>query len=208
VQPRPRPSRPSSSRSRLMLGALGTAIVVVAVVVAFVLSRHSAPGKPLPHTSSPAPSPASALASRQATAVDTLLTTSTATRKSLAVAIRQASNCAHLPRAVARIQRVVNQRSAEYNHALALSTASMAKGATVKSDLIAALRNSLNADRDYLIWARQQLNSGCTPTSQSSAYQAALTADRQADASKAAFVQVWNSVAARYHVQPKSPGDI
>ena len=192
-----------------MLGALGTAIVVVAVVVAFVLSKHSAPGAPLPHTSSSGPSSAtSRLASRQAAAVDALLTTSAATRKSLVVAIRQAGNCVHLPRAVARIQRVVNQRSAEYSHALALSTAAMARGATVKSDLIAALRNSLDADRDYLTWARHQLNSGCAPTSQSSAYQAALSADRQADSSKAAFVQVWNSLAARYGVRQKTPGEI
>jgi serine/threonine protein kinase len=207
-QQRPRPSRPTPSRTRLMLGAAGTAIVVVAVIVAFVLSKHSPTGTPGPHTSSSTSPPASVLASRQAAAVDTLLTTSAATRKSLVVAIRQAGNCVHLPRAVARIQRVVNQRSAEYNHALALSTAAMARGATVKSDLIAALRNSLGADRDYLTWARQQLNSGCTPTSQSSAYQAALAADRQADSSKAAFVQVWNSLAARYDVRQKTPGEI
>jgi hypothetical protein len=191
-----------------MLGAAGTAIVVVAVIVAFVLSKHSPTGTPAPHTSSSTSSRASALASRQAAAVDTLLTTSAATRKSLVVAIRQAGNCVHLPRAVARIQRVVNQRSAEYSHAQGLSTAAMARGATVKSDLIAALRNSLDADRDYLTWARQQLNSGCTPTSQSSAYQAALAADRQADSSKAAFVQVWNSLAARYGVRQKTPGEI
>jgi len=191
-----------------MLGAVGTVIVVVAVVVAFALSKHSAPGTPLTHSSSSAPSPSSALAFRQAAAVNTLLTTSAATRKSLVVAIRQASNCVHLPRSVARIQRVVNQRSAEYSHALALSTAAMARGATVKSDLIAALRNSLDADRDYLTWARQQLNSGCTPTSQSSAYQAALSADRQADSSKAAFVQVWNSLAARYRARQMTPGEI
>jgi len=205
-QQRPRPSRPTPSRTRVMMGALGTAIVVVAVVVAFVLSKHSGPGTTLPHTSSSGPSAASA--SRQAAAVDTLLTTSAATRKSLVVAIRQAGNCVHLPRAVARIQRVVNQRSAEYHHALGLSTAAMARGATVKSDLISALRNSLDADRDYLTWARQQLNSGCTPRSQSSAYQAALAADRKADRSKATFVQVWNSLAARYGVRQKSPGDI
>jgi hypothetical protein len=188
-----------------MLGAVGMVIVVVAVVVAFALSKHSAPGTPLTHSSS---APSSALAFRQAAAVNTLLTTSATTRKSLVVAIRQASNCVHLPRSVARIQRVVNQRSAEYNHALVLSTAAMARGATVKSDLIAALRNSLDADRDYLTWARQQMNSGCTPTSQSSAYQAALSADRQADSSKAAFVQVWNSLAARYRARQMTPGEI
>jgi hypothetical protein len=78
----------------------------------------------------------------------------------------------------------------------------------VKSDLIAALRNSLDADRDYLTWAQQQLYSGCTPSAQSSAYEAAHNADQQADASKEAFVQVWNQVAAQYGVQQKSPGSI
>ncbi|HEX4659133.1 MAG TPA: hypothetical protein VH307_17225, partial [Streptosporangiaceae bacterium] len=203
--------RQSTGRSRLMFGAVGTAIVIlaVAVAVALSLSKRSAPGASAPHTASSAPSSSvSALASRQAAAVNTLLTTSSATRHSLVGAIRAVRNCAHLPRAAAQIRHVVNQRSAEYNHALALSTAAMVKGAIVKADLIAALRHSLEADRDYLTWARHQLNSGCRPAAQSGAYQAAQNADRQANASKAAFVQAWNQVAARYRVQRKSPGDI
>lgn len=137
-----------------------------------------------------------------------LLASSAATRKSLTVPIRMASNCRHLPRDVALIQRVANERSAEYKNVLALSTGAMVKGALVKADLLSALRHSLAADRAYLTWARQQLNSGCTPTSRSSAYQAAQRADGQADTAKAAFVQVWNSVAARYGVPQKSAGDI
>ena len=103
---------------------------------------------------------------------------------------------------------MVNQRSTEYKKASALSTAALANGATVKSSLMTALRNSLDADRDYLTWAQQQLNSGCTPTAQSSAYIAANSADQQADAAKEAFVQVWNPIAARHGAQPKSPGSI
>jgi hypothetical protein len=76
----------------------------------------------------------------------------------------------------------------------------------VKSDLIAALRDSLDADKEFLTWAQQQLNPGCSPTAQSSAYSAAYNASQQAGASKMAFIQVWDPVAAQYGIQQKSPG--
>jgi hypothetical protein len=78
----------------------------------------------------------------------------------------------------------------------------------VKADLITALRDSLDADREYLTWAWQQLDTGCTPAAQSSAYNAAYHADQQADAAKEAFARVWDPVAARYGVQQESPGSI
>ena len=140
--------------------------------------------------------------------MNNLLDSSAATRKALHGAVNQVSNCTNLSSAVSQIRSAVNQRSSENNQASALSTAALASGARVKSDLIAALRNSLDADRDYLTWAQQQLNSGCTPSAQSSAYKAARNADQQADASKEAFVQVWNQVAAQYGAQQKSPGSI
>jgi len=140
--------------------------------------------------------------------VNSLLASSAVTRRSLTVPIRMASNCRHLPRDAALIQRVANERSAEVRNVQALSTGAMVKGGLVKADLLSALRHSLAADRAYLTWVRQQMSSGCAPTSQSSAYQAAQTADGQADTAKTAFVQVWNSVAARYHLPQKSPGDI
>ena len=78
----------------------------------------------------------------------------------------------------------------------------------MKSALVAALGLSLKADQDYLAWARQQQSGGCTPTSQSSAYNAAFGASQQADVAKQAFVQVWNPVAARYGIAQESPSDI
>jgi hypothetical protein len=211
--PKQRPPRQPISRTRLIAAAAGTAIVVVAVAIAAALSlsKHNSPSSSAPRgtSSAPASSTASAgAASRQAAAVNTLLASGAATRRSLTVPIRMATNCRHLPRDAASIRRVVNQRSAEFRNVQALSTGAMAKGGLVKADLLSALRNSLAADRAYLTWVRQQMNSGCTPTSQSSAYQAAQTADGQADAAKRSFVQVWNSVAARYRLPQKSPGDI
>ena len=157
-------------------------------------------------TSAPPSSSASTLASRQAAAVNNLLSSSAATLKALQGAVGDVFNCTDLSSAVGQIQNVVNQRNTEYNQASALSTSALANGAAVKSDLIAALRNSLDADEDFLTWAQQQLNPGCTPTAQSSAYNAAYNASQQAGAAKQAFIQVWDPVAAQYGIQQKSPG--
>jgi len=129
--------------------------------------------------------------------VHTLLGSSAVTRKDLIGAVAQVRSCVRVPAAVSQIQQVVNQRSTEYSRASAISTAALADGATVKADLLAALRNSLQADRDYLTWARQQL-ARCRPAAPSRAYNAAIVADQQADVAKVTFVRVWNPVAAKY----------
>jgi serine/threonine protein kinase len=227
--PAPEQSGPGGPEPRLgrRLIIIGLILVVAVVAVVAVVVAHS--NRPVPRTpsaSSPAASPASpapsspaassappspsalAVASRQAAAVDQLLGSSAAAREALQGAVEQVRGCTGLSGAVASIRNVVAQRVGEYNQASALSTAALAGGAIVKSDLITALRDSLAADRAYLTWAQQELDSGCTPGAQSGAYNAAYQADQQADASKDAFIQVWNPVAARYGVQQKSPASI
>jgi serine/threonine protein kinase len=208
-QPRRRPGM-----IRLTLGVAALAIAA-AVAIGLALPDRSTPATPAVSshaasspaaTSAPSSSSASSLALRQATAVNNLLSSSAATRQELQGAVGEVLICSDLPSAARQLQNVVNQRSTEYNQASALSTSALANAATLRSDLIAALRNSLDADNDYLTWAQQQLNSGCTPTAQSSAYDAAYNASQQADASKEAFIQVWNPVAARYGIQQQSPG--
>jgi hypothetical protein len=218
--PRPPRWRPGA---RPVLAAAAVLVIVAAVAVGVVLSMRTAPGRPAVSSAaaspspslspSPSPSPSASpapvtSASGQAAAVNRLLGSSAATRQALQNAVNDVRNCASLPGAVSQIQAVVNQRSTENSQASALSTAALANGAAVKSDLIAAMRSSLDADREYLTWARQQMDSGCTPTAQSGAYNAANQADQQAGTSKAAFVQVWNPVAARYGFQQKSPASI
>jgi hypothetical protein len=140
--------------------------------------------------------------------VASLLTSSAATRRSLEGAVADVRNCSSLASATSQIQAVASQRNAEYRRAKALAMGGLANGTAVKSDLLAALRASLDADRDYLTWARQQLRAGCKPAGQSGAYNAAFTADEQAGSAKAAFVQVWNPVAGKYGDPQESPGDI
>jgi hypothetical protein len=225
----PEQSGPGGPEPRLgrRLIIIGLILAVAAVaVVAVVVAHSNRPAPRTPAASSPAASPASpaasspaassappspsafAVASRQAAAVDQLLGSSAAAREALQGAVGQVRGCTDLSGAVASIRNVVDQRVGEYNQASALSTAALASGAIVKSDLITALRDSLAADREYLTWAQQELTSGCTPDAQSSAYNAAYQADQRADVSKDAFIQVWNPVAARYGVQQKSPASI
>jgi len=222
------PSRRRPGRVRLIVAVAAVAITAAAVAVG-VGAAHTSRSAPAASTtpatsvtpttpptavvSSPAPSStpsvsASVLASRQATAVSNLLGTSATTRQTLEDAVTQVRACTNLSGAVSQIQNVVDQRSSQYQQASALPTAALAGGAIVKSDLITALRDSLNADRDYLTWARQQLTTGCTPGAQSSAYITAYDADQQANAAKAQFALVWDPVAARYGVSQQSPDSI
>ncbi len=207
----PQSWRALPSGKKLVFGVAAAAIVVIAIVAGLLLSGGSSPGTSADSAhagSSPPSTSASTLASRQAAAVSNLLGSSAATRKTLEGAVGQVRNCSSLSSATSQIQAVVSQRSTEYQRASALSTAALANSAIVKADLLAALHTSLNADRDYLAWARQQLTSGCTPSTQSRAYNDAFRADQRAGAAKQAFIQAWNPVATRYGLPQESPGDI
>jgi hypothetical protein len=199
---------------KMVLGVAAVAVAIAAIVLGLTLSGRSSPTTPAasshpapPATPAPSVSTSSA-ASRRAAAVSSLLGASASTRRSLQGAVSDVRTCSRLANATSQIRAVARQRSTEYQRASALSLAGLAGGATAKSDLLAALRTSLDADRDYLTWARQQRTSGCTPAAQSGAYATAIRADQQAGTAKAAFVEAWNPIAARYGLPRKSPGDI
>jgi serine/threonine protein kinase len=207
----PKPPR-QRGRVNMKLAAIGAAVVLLAVAgaVGVELHKHSAPSKPA--ATAPSASPAAsvaALASQQAASVNTLLGSSLVSRRALADAVADVRGCAHVPLNVGHIERVVNRRSTEYHQAKALSMDALANGATVKADLLAALHNSLAADRAYLTWARQQMHSGCTPAGKpDAAYSSAIAADSQAAASKQEFVRVWNPIAAKYGLPQKTATSI
>jgi len=201
---------PTGKKLAIVVGVV--AVVIVGIIAGVSLSGGSSPSAPTASSSQAAsPNPSGStntLASRQAGAVANLLTSSAATRRSLEGAVADVRNCSNLASATSQIQTVASQRNAEYRRAKALAMGGLANGAAVKSDLLAALRASLDADRDYLTWARRQLHSGCRPNSRSPAYNNAVNADGQAGSAKATFVQAWNPVAARYGDPKESPGDI
>jgi Protein kinase domain len=184
---------------RLILAVAAGTIVVVLIIVGVFLLQGPSPSHPA-GASSPRPSPSApavTAASRQAAAVHVLLGSSATARKNLAGAVADVHSCTNVATAVSQIRQVVNQRSTEVSQASALPVAALANGATVKADLLTALRSSLQADRDYLTWAQREL-ARCRPGAASPAYNAAVSADQQAVAAKGTFVRVWNPVAARY----------
>jgi hypothetical protein len=211
--PEREPPVPRHRVPRLILAAAAVVVVAVGVASGVALSKQSSPARSaaaLPaassrSTPSRSPSPAaSGLAPEQAAALDMLLTSSAAARTALHDAVRQVDACTNLASAVSQLQGVVNQRVGENTRASSLPTSALPDGTAVKSELIGALSSSLEADRDYLTWAQQQQAGGCTPSNQSSAYNAAVGASQLANTAKAAFIQVWNPVAARYGIKPDS----
>jgi len=198
---RPSSAPPPTRRPgrRLILAVAAGTVVVVLIIVGVFLLQGSSPSHPAA-ASSPRPSPSApavTAASQQAAAVHVLLGSSATARKNLVGAVADVHSCTNVAAAVSQIQQVVNQRSTEVSRASALPVAALANGATVKADLLAALRSSLQADRDYLTWAQREL-ARCQPGASSPAYNAAVGADQQAVAAKGTFVRVWNPVAARY----------
>jgi hypothetical protein len=217
-------TRPGRSRvvKPVLIGAavvIAAAAIAVGVALSGQPSRQptaaSSPATSAPPTSAP-PSPASASptasasspprprASQQAAALGTVLTSSTAARTTLHSAVGQVVACTGLSGAVSQLRDVVAQRSSEYGRASALTTSALPQGTAVKSELMAALSSSLTADKDFLAWARQQQTGGCTPSSQSSAYNAAYSASETADNAKQSFVDMWNPVAAKYGIRQDS----
>jgi len=203
--------RPPKRRSGALLA--GSAIAAVAVIAAaaaviFVHLKHSSSPTPAPGptATSPATSP---LASQEAARVNDVLNASAGSVNALRTALaHDMLNCANPARGVAQIQQVVSQRRAEYAQAKALSVGALADGAEMKTDLTSALFSSLQADRDYLGWARQQQLSGCAPQAGSGAHAAAGRADGQASTAKRTFVGLWNPAAAHYGFRARSPDRI
>jgi hypothetical protein len=211
----PPPDRGGPRRLRPALAVAAAVVVIVVAAAALALSRHQAPGHsaagtPAPPRTSPTASAPSSPppSSLQAAALDTLLISSSTARTALHRAVKQVAGCVNLPGAISDLQGVVSQRSTESRRASALAVSALPDGATVKAKLATALSLSLKADQDYLTWARQQRASGCTPTSQSSTYNAAFSSSQRADAAKEAFVQAWNPVAARFGLAQNSARDI
>jgi serine/threonine-protein kinase len=198
----PQAGRPGGGR-KLVLAATAVTVVIVGVTAGIVLSRSTSGHQPSPQSSGSASPTTSAVASGQATAINNVLSSSAAARQSLPGAVSDVLHCTNLPGALAQFQGVVSQRSGEVRKASSLSVSALVNGAAAKSDLVAALRSSLAADRDYLSWAQRE-STGCKPGAQSSAHQAALAEDSQATNAKQAFVAVWNPIAASYGLPPES----
>jgi len=207
------PPQPPPRRSRGMLVGLvvgGVAVVVAAAAIAVIALKPGNSPDPNTSSSSSASRSPAATAQSQAEAVNHLLLISERSRSrwNSNVLVSNVSQCINIASDVSQIQQIANQRSSEFNQATMLRTNAIASGGTLKSQLMRALRISLTIDNDYLKWAEQQQDSGCTVGTNSTYYQQATALNDQATSDKQMFVDTWDPVATKYGLTQFQAGDI
>ena len=206
----PYPPAPSPSRGNLVAVITGTIAILIAaitgVAVVFHFSQNSSssstPGARISTPASPAPGQAGTEAA-EASAINTLITRSVATVAPLQGLTVDVSNCQDVSYDYSRINSITTQRASQIEAASKLNVGAIPAGPELKSDLISALKTSLQADQDYVSWASSQA-SDCTPGFSSPDWQAAYEIDLQTDAEKKVFLAIWSPIAARYGY-PQSP---
>jgi hypothetical protein len=212
--PQQPPQQPPKRSRGLFVGLVvgGLAIAVAAGAIAVIALRPGQSNGPGPNTSSSSSTSGSpaATAHSQAAAVNHLLMISQQSRSqwNSSVLVSNVGQCINIASDVRQIQQIANQRSNELSQATALQTNAIPTGGTLKSQLMRALRVSLTIDTDYLKWAQEQQNSGCTVGTDSTYYQQATALNNQATDDKQKFVDTWNPIATQYGLTQFQAGDI
>ena len=208
------PPRQPPRRSRglivgIVAGGLGLAAAAAAIAV-IALRPGDSSSTDTSSSSSTASSPAAATARSQAAAVNHLLMISERSRSrwNSSVLVSNVRQCINIESDVSQIQQIANQRSSESRQAAALQTNLIPNGGTLKSQLMTALRISLTIDNDYLKWAHQQRDSGCSAGTNSSYYDQATALNTKATDDKQMFVDTWNPIATKYGLTRFEAGDI
>lgn len=142
--------------------------------------------------------------------VNNLLATSARTRQQWdgTVLVSDVSECADINDDVSQLSDIAQERMTELSQAKSLQTGAIPNGSALKSQLMQALQISLQIDNDYLAWAQQQQNSGCTTGTNSTYYDEATSEDNTATDDKQNFITTWNPVASQYNLQQFSAGQI
>lgn len=199
--PQQPPRRPRGMLVGLVVG--GLVVAVAAGAIAVIALR---PG----HSNDPKASGSPGVARSQAVAVNHLLMISQQSRSrwNSSVLVSNVGQCINIASDVRQIQQIANQRSNELSRVGALRTSRIPNGVTLKSQLMTALKISLRIDNDYLRWAQEQQNSGCTVGTDSTYYQQATALNGQATSDKQIFVSAWNPIARQYGLTQFQAGDI
>jgi hypothetical protein len=195
-----------------VIGVIAVAAIAAAVVYYEKSGGHSNAGgnTPTNSSSSHSSSSPSAAARSEATGISTLLLNSANSRLqwNSNTLTNDVGHCVSIGSDVTQIGDIARERQNELQLAQGLRTSAIANGATLKSQLTAALQISLNIDNDYLAWARQQQSSGCTVGTNSSYYRMATNEDPHATADKMTFVGTWDPIAGKYDLEQFSAGQI
>jgi serine/threonine protein kinase len=162
-------------------------------------------------TSPPTDPPTTATddAAGQASALNDLLSRSETDRQNLTTVLNNIGQCQDLPNAQSAIQSVISGRTGELASAKALAVDALDNGHMMQVVLVSALTHSLAADKDYLNWAADVDNSGCTHGSLNDSHKRAGDQEsRTATVLKRDFVNDWNPVAQQNNFPAQDQGDI
>ncbi|MFB9444047.1 hypothetical protein Dvina_47110 [Dactylosporangium vinaceum] len=220
------PLKPSRSRVLLPLTVIVVVLVIASTVIAVVKLKGSSdntagpaptttgtpsdgptsatPRPPTPTTAAPTKTPDPVA---QAAAVDALLNASVSSRKKLNDAIQLVGDCTLVEKAIADMQAAGAEREAQIDNIGKFDLSAIPEGEQVRAALKEALGFSLAADRNFVQWAQAQQSSGCSGGGQSY-YDEAQRQSTNATNAKNRFLGVWNPVASRYQLQPRSSDNI
>ena len=193
----------------ILIGAGLCLVAAIAIPVALsgVGAHTSAPGTGTSNSANSGTSGSNGSESDQETAMNSLLQDSSNSRTSVESRVQEVQNCSDIADGTSGLQQVVSERSTELSEADNLSTGAMPNGAALKSNLIGAIKNSLDADNDFLSWA--QGVGGCSGSAPEDAnYQAAMKASSTAVSYKNDFVTLWNPIAQSHGFSTLTQADI
>jgi len=199
--------RPPGGRQLVLIVLIGLASVGVLLAAGIIYLRWGNAGDPAdtasigdrPATAAPTAAGATtgpAGKRAQAETIDALLDRSIASRNKLNKAIERVDRCTDLAGALADMQAVGRERTAQLADLAKADISGLPGGESLRGELGTALRHSLEADGAYVDWARPTIRDGCADTtSRTAALRRGQAASDQAGAAKSAFLTRWNPVA-------------
>ncbi|WP_216893214.1 hypothetical protein [Nocardia alni] len=204
---------------RTVLSIVLTILVVTVVAVMAIVSRPSSrvpspPASRVSHyasnSSESAPSTTTDRAQQQAQAVSSLLGQIVRTRSQVLNAVQQeVLDCEDVDQGVNDLQQGMQNRSRELQIAQSLDIDALTGGSQLKTDLVAALHASYDADQSYALWGQNIESSGCSaPAKEDNDFDLGNTYSTSASKAKISFVADWQPIASIYGLPAPTPQQI
>jgi hypothetical protein len=219
------PSAPSKNRSKVIAAIAAAAVLVLALVVIFAITRgHNAPAhlasknvhsrshnsNTSPAVSTPATSqattPTTSTPQTEADQLSGLLTQSESDRAAIVAAVRDISNCGDLQNDQTTLDTSANNRQSLLSTLRGDTFSALPQGNPLVLYLIGSWDYSIASDQSYAQWAGDEMENGCTngDTSDSNFENAQIT-DGESTNAKQHFVALWNPIATTYDLPTVTP---
>jgi hypothetical protein len=127
--------------------------------------------------------------------VHAIVSASASTDRSLQHAVGNVRSCTRVATASSELGRVVGRQRELLTMAATIDVRAAASGPALKASLLATLRDSLQAGREFLAWATS-MKSGCRPPARSTrGYATGVRYASAASSQRAAVDALWNPLA-------------